>query len=113
MVQKYLEELTKIVNSTVSEDFSQENLRYNHFFNGAAAYVNDKIFCTYTPAGIAVKLPIAKRDNLIALNKGSELRYFEKSPVKKDYVVLNEENNEELKLWILIALDYTLNGKIE
>lgn len=113
MVQKYLEELTKIVNSTVSEDFSQENLRYNHFFNGAAAYVNDKIFCTYTPAGIAVKLPADKRDSLIALNKGSELRYFAKSPVKRDYVVLKEENRKELNLWILIALDYALNGKVE
>lgn len=110
MVQKYLDKLVKIINSTVSDEFSQKNLRFNHFFNGAAAYANNKIFCTYTPSGIAIKLPIAKRDNLIALNKGSELRYFAKSPVKKDYVVLNKENNEELKFWILIALDYVLTS---
>ena len=109
MVQKYLDELSKIVNETVSKEFSQENIRYKHFFNGAAAYANDKIFCTYTPSGIAVKLPIEKRDNLIAMNKGSELRYFAKSPVKKEYVVINEENIKELKFWILIGLDYALS----
>lgn len=113
MVQKYLDKLKKIVDATVSVEFSQKNLRYNHFFNGAAVYAKDRIFCTYTPAGIAIKLPADKRDSLIALNKGSELRYFAKSPVKRDYVVLKEENRKELNLWILIALDYALNGKVE
>ena len=109
MVQKYLDELSKIVKITVSEEFTQENIRFNHFFNGAAAYANDKIFCTYTPSGIAVKLPVDKRKNLISSNKGSELRYFDKSPVKKDYVVLEKDDNEELNLWILIVMDYAMN----
>lgn len=96
-----------------SDKFSQTNLLVKHFFSGAAAYIDNKIFCTYTPKGIAVKLSKVKRENLITSKKGAELRYFPKAPIKKDYVILNHEilaNEEELNYWICEALKHVLKN---
>jgi TfoX/Sxy family transcriptional regulator of competence genes len=58
-----------------------------HFFSGAAAYADGKIFMSLTPVGLALKLPDETRQALLARG-GKPLRYFPKAPVKKDYVVL-------------------------
>ena len=55
-----------------------------------AAYVDGRIFLSLTPAGFALKLPPARRDELLAMG-GRPLRYFAKAPVKKAYVLLSEE----------------------
>ncbi len=60
-----------------------------HFFGGAAAYAQGKIFMTLTPVGLALKLPEAARERLIALG-AQPLRYFPTGPIKKDYVVVPE-----------------------
>lgn len=60
-----------------------------HFFSGAAAYADGRIFMTVTPLGLALKLPEPSRARLIA-GGGAPLRYFPKGPVKKDYVVVAE-----------------------
>jgi hypothetical protein len=58
-----------------------------HFFSGAAAYANGRIFMTLTSVGLALKLPLASQTVLIG--KGAKpLRYFPTGPVKKDYVVV-------------------------
>jgi len=59
-------------------------LETKHFFSGAALYANGKICASFTPAGFALKLPADTRDRLFEDGRGTELRYFEKSPVKKD-----------------------------
>ncbi len=60
-----------------------------HFFSGAAAYANGRIFMTLTPAGLALKLPERSRARLLA-SGGAQLRYFPDGPIKKDYVVVPE-----------------------
>lgn len=113
MVQKYLDELSTIVNEVLSEDISKTNLQFKHFFTGAAVYANNKIFCTYTPSGIAVKIPSNERTKLIASNKGSELRYFANAPIKKDYIVLSKEiveDRDELNYWIHKAFNYVISS---
>ena len=75
-------------------------LECKHFFSGAALYANGKICASLTPAGFGLKLPAEVRERLIAEGEGSELRYFEKAPVKKEYVVLPEaavDDPERLK----------------
>jgi TfoX/Sxy family transcriptional regulator of competence genes len=58
-----------------------------HFFSGAAAYANGRIFMTLTPVGLALKLP--ERARAALMKKGATpLRYFPKAPVKKDYVLI-------------------------
>lgn len=108
MVQKYVNMLSKIVENAV-DNYSQSNLIVKHFFSGAAAYFENKIFCTYTPVGIALKLPQNEIIDLIHADRGSELRYFEKAPIKKDYVVISDEitnDPNELNHWFQLSVKY-------
>jgi TfoX/Sxy family transcriptional regulator of competence genes len=58
-----------------------------HFFSGAAAYANGRIFMTSTSVGVALKLPQESRAELT--RRGAKpLRYFPQGPIKKDYVIV-------------------------
>jgi TfoX/Sxy family transcriptional regulator of competence genes len=58
-----------------------------HFFSGAAAYANGRIFMTLTSVGLALKLSSESRADLLGLG-ARPLRYFSHGPIKKDYVVV-------------------------
>jgi TfoX/Sxy family transcriptional regulator of competence genes len=80
------------------------------FFNGAAAYANQRICITLTPAGLAMKLPEDGRARLLAQG-GKPLRYFPKAPIKKQYVVVPEgiaDDGEQLRFWARQSIDYAL-----
>ncbi len=82
-----------------------------HFFSGAAAYANGRIFMTLTPAGVALKLPERSRDRLIA-SGGAQLRYFPDGPIKKDYVVVPEplaNDASALTPWIEESIAFARN----
>ena len=61
-----------------------------HFFSGAAAYVEGRIFASLTSSSFALKLPEQARNELMT-RAGAPLRYFPGAPVKKDYVVIPTE----------------------
>ena len=61
-----------------------------HFFSGAAAYANGRIFMTLTTVGLALKLPRESQEILIGQG-AKTLRYFPTGPIKKDYVVLPDQ----------------------
>ena len=87
-------------------------LESRHFFSGAALYVNGNIIATWTPVGFGLKLPPHVRASLIAKGEGSDLRYFEKGPVKKEYVLLSAElaaDRKQLKRLILQSIDFRLS----
>jgi TfoX/Sxy family transcriptional regulator of competence genes len=84
-------------------------LECKHFFSGAALYANGKICASLTPAGFGLKLPAEIRERLITEGAGSELRYFEKAPVKKEYVVLlgaAVDDPERLKSLLELSVGY-------
>jgi len=106
MVKKYLTELEELLEKVVSPTAKVE---YKHFFSGAAAYSNKKIFATLTPKGFAIKLPEENVKKLVKEKQAKLLHYFPKSPVKKNYAVLSKqilEDKKELKQWIKISLQY-------
>ena len=81
-----------------------------HFFSGAAAYADRRIFASLTPAGMALKLPEDACRELVAQG-ATALRYFPKAPVKKNYVVMPEAiAGEAAKLapWIGRSIAYVL-----
>ena len=89
MAAPYLAALEALLARLETVSPAPEGLDCRHFFSGAGAYIDGRIFMTLTPAGLALKLPEATRELLLA--KGAEqLRYFPKSPIKKQYVVLPE-----------------------
>ena len=109
MAQPYLETLSRKIRNLelpVSEDVT---LECKHFFSGAALYANGKICASLTPAGFGLKLPADVRDLLIEDGDGHELRYFEKAPVKKEYVALSQavaDDLERLKSLLNLSILY-------
>lgn len=91
MAAKYLNQLRSLFQDLEVPGIDNINLEFKHFFSGAALYANGKICVTFTPAGLALKLSKSDIDTLLESDGNKRLRYFPKSPVKKDYVVLSDE----------------------
>ena len=85
MAEPWLRDLRSLLDAA-SPDLAVE---CKHFFGGAAAYTGGKIFMSLTRVGLALKLPAETRNHLVR-DGATALRYFPKSPIKKDYVVLPE-----------------------
>ncbi len=104
MVESYLQALR-----TLLRDASMDaDIDCRHFFSGAAAYVDGRIFMTLTPTGLALKLPKLSRTKLLGMG-GEPLRYFPNAPVKQDYVVVPPdiaENRKALAKWIIESIRY-------
>ncbi len=83
MAKAQLEALQALVDRILADQNAAGAITCKHFFNGAAAYIDGRIFMTLTPAGLALKLPENERDRLAALGV-EPLRYFPNAPIKKD-----------------------------
>ena len=90
MAQPYLHQLAELL---AGELPGMPGLECKHFFSGAALYVNTKICASLTTAGFAFKLPQHRCTALIEAGKALPLRYFEKSPVKRGYVLFPNTSN--------------------
>lgn len=87
MVASYLEALQSLLGRVGPNAEPSAAITCKHFFAGAAAYADGRIFMTWTPIGLALKLPQASRDAW--LEKGATaLRYFPNGPIKKQYIVV-------------------------
>jgi TfoX/Sxy family transcriptional regulator of competence genes len=104
MVESYLRALGALLEGIDPPD----TIQCKHFFGGAAAYASGKIFMTLTPVGLALKLPEASRERLIALG-ARPLRYFPTGPIKKDYVVVPDglaHDRAALAPWIKESIGF-------
>ena len=109
MAQPYLEMLSEKITSLELGTSAEVLLECKHFFSGAALFANGKICASLTPAGFGLKLPAEVRNRLIEDGDGNELRYFEKAPIKMDYVALSQsvmENPERLKSLLNLSIGY-------
>jgi len=89
MVEAHLQTLKSFLDGAEPQLDPTIEFECKHFFSGAAAYADGRIFMTLTPVGLALKLPEDARNKLLA--KGAKpLKYFPKAPIKKDYVILPE-----------------------
>ena len=82
-------------------------LKVKHFFSGAALYADEDICISWSPAGLAFKLPESDVVELISSGKARPLRYFAKGYVKKGYVAFENpdmENNSQWQEYFLKAI---------
>lgn len=87
MAESHVSDLQSLVGRLAVRTGGTDAIACKRFFNGAAAYVDGRIFMTLTPVGLALKLP--ERDRTLLLAAGARpLRYFPKAPIKKEYVIL-------------------------
>ena len=101
MAQPYLDQLQELVSPNCD---LYDEMTCKHFFSGAALYFNDRICASYTLKGLAFKLPLERCDELISQGRAVPLRYFNKSPVKKGYVLLpdwEKLSNTEISNYLL------------
>lgn len=110
MVDTYLKALEILLQKTTENVDRKIDIDARHFFGGAAAYADGRIFISLTPAGLAVKL--SEDHRAVLRDQGATpLRYFPKAPIKKDYVVLPEiiaEDNAALAGWVEKSVGYVL-----
>ena len=95
MAEPYLGQLSELVEALGLCEHPGADLECRHFFAGAALYVDGKICASLTPVGLAVKLPLAVREVMLADGRGRPLRYFHGGRVKKEYVLLPERSTAE------------------
>jgi len=111
MAKEYLEQLSTIMNRATSRRFENVNIVCKHFFSGAAVFADGSICISLTPAGFAIKLPEEQRKILLQKRGTKSLRYFPKSPIKKDYVVLPDSMLKDIKMlrcWVKLTVEYVL-----
>lgn len=90
MAEPYLADLTKMATDWMEADDRVGVLACRHFFSGAVAYRDGSIAVSLTPVGLAFKVTAEVRQYLLDSGRSSPLRYFPKSPVKRDYVLFTD-----------------------
>jgi TfoX/Sxy family transcriptional regulator of competence genes len=111
MAEPYLDRLSQIVNQLGPISPENVTLETKHFFSGAALYANGKICASLGPVGFAVKLPEESRKSLIDEGKGKEFRFFEKGPIKREYVLLADaivQDERALRKLISMSAGYVI-----
>ena len=95
MAKEYFEKLTSLVSELNINNEVSSKLEIKHFFSGAALYANETICASWSPSGLAFKLPENKVRKLIKEGKAIPLKYFPQGHVKKGYALF--ENPNEIK----------------
>ena len=113
MAGKYLQLLSEIIREATRHRSDRIAPQCKHFFSGAAASVDGVMCISYSPAGFAVKLSKSDRETLLTHHRARPLRYFAKSPVKREYVVVPErwlDDRKTLHRWINTSIDFVVDG---
>jgi TfoX/Sxy family transcriptional regulator of competence genes len=114
MATAYLEKLSRLIADLEIEARVDAELETRHFFSGAALYANNSICASWSPVGLAFKLPENEVTRLIDSGEARPLIYFAKGPVKKGYVLFEDPESSEKTLWenyFLQAVDQARKSK--
>ena len=111
MAKEYLDRLNDLMAEIAPDVSTPASLEVKHFFSGAAVYADGRICISLTPAGFALKLPEALRDELMKEDGTKNLQYFPEAPIKKDYVVLPQwllDDRDRFCFWVENSIEYVL-----
>ncbi len=100
MVKVYFEKLSSLITKLKIEKEIPKKIETKHFFSGAALYVNDILCVSWSPVGLAFKLPEKDVDKLIKSGKAIPLKYFPKGHIKKGYALFQNPDNEIQSYWL-------------
>lgn len=99
MAKIYFEKLSGLISQLeIGCEVSLE-LEIKHFVSGAALYANKSICASWSPGGLAFKLPEAEVNELIASGKAKPLKYFEKGHVKEGYAMFENPESSKKTRW--------------
>lgn len=99
MAKLYLEKLSSLITKLKIEDEISKPIETKHFFSGAALYINETICVSWSPVGLAFKLPEQEVDRLINNGKAIPLKYFPKGHIKKGYALFENPDDKKPNFW--------------
>lgn len=99
MAKVYYEKLSHLILQLKIDDELSLPMETKHFFSGAALYINKTICVSWSPVGLAFKLPENKVNKLISSGKAKELRYFPKGHIKKGYALFENPEDKKTSYW--------------
>ncbi len=99
MAKIYLEKLSSLIIKLNIEKEITKKIEAKHFFSGAALYINDVICVSWSPVGLAFKLPEKEVEKLIKSGKAIPLKYFPKGHIKKGYALFKSPDSETKNYW--------------
>lgn len=116
MARLYCEKLNILLATLNIDHELGAELAVKHYFNGAAVYAYGAICASWSPVGLAFKLPADEADELIAGGQAKPLKYFAKRPIKQGYVLFdNPESKQQsvLRDYFLKAARLTRESRAE
>ncbi len=99
MAKEYFEKLSNLLKEVNIENEVSLSIEIKHFFSGAALYVNKTICASWSPVGLAFKLPEQEANDLITNGKAKPLKYFAKGHVKKGYALFENPETKKATHW--------------
>ncbi len=99
MAKEYFEKLSQLVSELKLEEQIDSPAETKHFFSGAAWYVDGTLCASWSPVGLAFKLPLAEVDELIESGQAKPLRYFPNSHIKKGYALFEKPDLSKTSQW--------------
>ena len=99
MAKEYFEKLTQLISDLKFEEEISASIEVKHYFSGAALYVNGTICASWSPSGLAFKLPEAEVTNLISTREAKPLKYFKKGNTKKGYALFEAPDLKQKNRW--------------
>ena len=99
MAKAYFEKLTKLIEALNLEDEIALPLEVKHFFSGAALYINGTICASWSPVGLAFKLPQPEVEQLISMGLAKPLKYFSNGHIKKGYALFENPDDNKASQW--------------
>lgn len=97
IAEPFLTDLNRLADQWTNADSRIGTLACRHFFSGAAAYRGETIVASLSPVGLAFKVEPEVRKGMLDSGPAIELRYFAKSPVKRDYALFERPEDVSAK----------------
>lgn len=99
MAKEYFEKLSVLIEELKLENDINQPLEVRHFFSGAALYVDKTLCVSWSPVGLAFKLPEQEVNELISSGAAKPLKYFPKAHIKKGYALFENPNGAKASQW--------------
>lgn len=99
MAREYFEKLSQLISELNIQKEINAKLETRHFFSGAALYANNTICVSWSPGGLAFKLPEPDVKKLLSSGEAVPLKYFEKGHIKQDYAMFENPEFSRKSRW--------------